>query len=80
VLKSLAFLFRYIISPIHRKPVNAIINAVSTFISALQGLSVIILSRIFFIIGNLVFLVDGNSNIAPARALLIVWSLKAVIK
>ena len=72
VLKSLAFLFRYIISPIYRKPVNAIINTVSTFISALQGLKVIILSKISFVIGNLDFLVDGNNNIAPAKALLIV--------
>ena len=69
---TLAFLFGYIISPIYRKPANTIINAVSIFTSALQGLSVIILSRISFIISNLVFLVDRNSNIAPARALLIV--------
>jgi len=72
VLKSLTFLFRYVISSIRRKPINAIVNAVSIFTSALQGLSVIILSRISFIIGNLVFLVDRNSDIAPARALLIV--------
>jgi len=80
VLKSLAFLFRYVISPIRRKPANAIVNAISTFASALQGLSVIILSRMSFVISNLVFLVNGNSNIAPARALLIIWSLKAAIK
>jgi hypothetical protein len=72
VLKSLAFLFRYIISPIYRKPVNAIINAVSMFISALQGLKVIILSKISFIINSLDFLVDRNNNITPARALLII--------
>jgi len=80
VLKSLAFLFRYVISPIHRKPANAIVNAAFIFASALQGLSVIILSRMSFVIGNLVFLVDGNSDIAPARAFLIVWSLKAAIE
>jgi len=72
VLKSLAFLFGYVISPIYRKPVNAIVNAASTFTSALQGLKVIILSRMSFIISSLVFLVDRNSDIAPARALLIV--------
>jgi len=72
VLKFLAFLFRYVISPIYRKPANAIINAVSTFILALHSLKVIILFRISFVISSLVFLVDRNSNIAPTRALLIV--------
>jgi len=72
VLKSLAFLFRYIISPIYRKPINAIINTASIFASALYSLKVIILSKISFIISSLVFLVDRNSNIAPTRALLIV--------
>ena len=72
MLKSLAFLFRYIISFIYRKPVNAIINIIFMFISGLQGLKVIILSKISFIINNLDFLVDRNNNIALARALLIV--------
>ena len=80
VLKSLAFLFRYVISSIYRKPVNAIVNTASIFTLALQGLKVIILFRMSFIISSLVFLVDRNSNIAPARALLIVQSLKAAIK
>ena len=72
MLISLAFLFRYIISPIHKKPANAIINAIFIFISALQGLKVIILSKIFFVISNLDFLVDKNNNIALVRALLII--------
>ena len=80
MLKSLAFLFGYIISPTYRKPVNTIVNAVSMFVSALQGLEVTILSKMSFVIGSLVFLVDGNSNIALARALLIIWSLKVAIK
>ena len=80
VLKSLAFLFGYMISPIRRKPANAIVNAISTFISALQGPKVTILSRISFVIGSLDFLVDGNNDITPARALLIVWSSKAAIE
>ena len=72
MLKSLTFLFGYMISFIYRKPVNAIINAASIFISALQGPKVTILSRMSFVIGSLDFLVDGNNDIAPARALLIV--------
>ena len=71
MLKSLAFLFGYIISSIYRKPVNAIINTIFMFISALQGLKVIILSKISFIISSLDFLVDKNNNIALARVFLI---------
>ena len=72
MLKSLAFLFRYIISFIYRKPVNAIVNIIFMFISALQGLKVTILSKISFIISSLDFLVNKNNNIALARALLII--------
>ena len=60
------------ISPIYKEPVNAIINIIFIFISALQGLKVIILSKMSFIINSLDFLIDRNNNIAPAKALLIV--------
>ena len=72
MLKSLAFLFRYIIFLIYRKPINPIINIIFIFISALQRLKVIILFKISFIISSLDFLVNRNNNIALAKALLII--------
>ncbi len=67
----------YVISPKHRKPAHAILNAVSIFsLSTLTGLFLVIFSRMSFVIGKRVAFCCGKSLFPP----LIMSAMRAVSK
>ena len=80
VVRFLSSAVVYVISPIHRNPVNARVNAALVLTSSSNGPCVTTWARMSLVMGYLSFFAKGEIAAAPASNWCTVGSLNAVIE